>query len=86
MPDVMECPRSKRTDGRHGFRFDGDDPYVICDWCGLIQDALTGREVPRQRGPVSCFARDKEGRGCLRHAYHAGECQFLLAPGRQEGG
>ena len=38
-----ECPLSQRVDGKkHTWRFDGDDPYIFCHWCGQYQDALTG--------------------------------------------
>ena len=38
------CPFSKHVDGpRHGWRFDGDDPYVYCVWCGQYRDAQTNR-------------------------------------------
>lgn len=41
--DVAECPVSQRIDGRlHSWKFDGDDPYVICVYCGEMRDALTG--------------------------------------------
>lgn len=39
------CPKSKRDDGAHAWHFDGDDPYIICAWCDLMQDALTGRVI-----------------------------------------
>jgi hypothetical protein len=43
-PDV--CPRSERIDGPyHSVRFDGDDPYTICVYCGETRDAITGRIV-----------------------------------------
>ncbi|MBO9555577.1 DUF4326 domain-containing protein [Cellulomonas sp.] len=37
------CLRSRRADGEHDWRFDGDDPYTVCTWCGLTTEALTGR-------------------------------------------
>ena len=41
-----ECPLSERVDGKkHSWRFDGDDPYTICHYCGEIRDALTGRVI-----------------------------------------
>lgn len=44
MPD--ECPLSKRVDGKlHSWRFDGDDPYVLCVYCDERRDALTGRVI-----------------------------------------
>ena len=47
--DKDRCPLSKHVDGKsHGWLFWGDDPYIKCDWCGEIRDALTGRlESPR---------------------------------------
>ena len=42
--DKDRCPLSKHVDGKsHGWLFWGDDPYIKCDWCGEIRDALTGR-------------------------------------------
>ena len=44
--DPERCPRTKHVDGKsHGWLFWGDDPYIKCDWCGEIRDALTGRVV-----------------------------------------
>ena len=41
-----ECPKSQRVDGKlHSWKFDGDDPYVICVYCGETRDALTGKTV-----------------------------------------
>jgi hypothetical protein len=38
-----ECPKSQRVDGLfHSFRWDGDDPRVICVYCGEVRDALSG--------------------------------------------
>jgi hypothetical protein len=38
-----ECPKSERLDGPlHSWRWDGDDPRVICVFCGEVRDALTG--------------------------------------------
>lgn len=46
MNAVVECQQSGRVDGRlHSWRFDGDDPYIVCVFCGAMQDALTGRVV-----------------------------------------
>ncbi len=43
-PDIDRCRFSKNPDGKsHGWLFWGDDPYIKCDWCGEIRDALTGR-------------------------------------------
>lgn len=42
MTDV-ECPSSQRVDGLlHSRKFDGDDPYIECIYCGQYQDALSG--------------------------------------------
>ena len=44
--DIERCPRTKHVDGKsHGWLFWGDDPYIKCDWCGEIRDALTGRVI-----------------------------------------
>ena len=44
--DPERCPRTKHVDGKsHGWLFWGDDPYIKCDWCGEIRDALTGRVI-----------------------------------------
>ncbi len=41
-----ECPKSQRVDGKfHGWRFDGDDPYVVCEWCGEVRDAISGKVI-----------------------------------------
>lgn len=39
------CQQSKRLDQKHSWRFDGDDPYIVCVYCGVRHDALTGRKV-----------------------------------------
>lgn len=33
------------SEHKHTWSWDGDDPYLKCDKCGAIQDALTGRIV-----------------------------------------
>lgn len=40
-----ECKDSLRADGRHGWAFDGDDPYVYCHFCGEVRDAITGKVI-----------------------------------------
>jgi hypothetical protein len=41
-----ECTLSQRVDGKkHTWRFDGDDPYIFCHWCGEMRDAITGRVI-----------------------------------------
>jgi len=47
------CELSQRVDGQwHSWRFDGDDPYVICHYCGRVQDAVTGRVMDEGRNPA----------------------------------
>lgn len=47
---AVECPLSERVDGKlHTWRFDGDDPYVCCHWCGEVQDALNGNVLVQGR-------------------------------------
>lgn len=51
MADI-ECPLSQRVDGKlHSWRFDGDDPYIVCVYCDRMQDALTGRVMRQGRMP-----------------------------------
>lgn len=33
------------SSGKHSWRFDGDDPYVVCVYCGWRRDALTGKVI-----------------------------------------
>lgn len=40
-----ECPHSLRTDGNHGWLFDGDDPYIYCCYCGELRDAISGKVI-----------------------------------------
>ena len=44
-----ECAKSRRIDrpGEHSFRFDGNDLYVECVYCGEYRDALSGRVIRR---------------------------------------
>ena len=39
------CLASLLPDRNHTWHFDGDDPYVVCGWCGERRDALTGRRI-----------------------------------------
>jgi hypothetical protein len=40
------CPLSERVDGKvHSWRFDGDDPRIICVYCGEVRDALSGAVI-----------------------------------------
>lgn len=48
------CSASQRVDkATHSWRFDGDDPYVICDWCGEMRDAVSGILIPQAVGGLS---------------------------------
>lgn len=43
-PDV--CPKSRRVDGPlHSWRFDGDDPRIICAFCDEMRDAQSGAVI-----------------------------------------
>lgn len=45
-----ECLLSQRVDGPwHSWRFDGDDPYVICHYCDECRDANTGVLIRKGR-------------------------------------
>lgn len=49
----VECPLSERVDGKkHSWEFDGDDPYIVCYYCGEIRDAITGRVIKPGRTPI----------------------------------
>ena len=40
------CLHSGRVDGPyHSWRFDGDDPLIICVFCDETRDAQSGREI-----------------------------------------
>lgn len=42
------CEWSRRADGKlHSWRFDGDDPYVICVYCDEMRDAIANRVIRR---------------------------------------
>jgi len=42
----VQCPLSERVDAPvHSWRFDGDDPYVVCVYCGEVRDAMTDRVI-----------------------------------------
>lgn len=44
------CLLSERVDGpKHSWEFDGDDPYIVCAWCGEKRDAISGRVMQRPR-------------------------------------
>jgi hypothetical protein len=38
--EVCPVPVRKDTDG-HSWKFDGDDPYVVCAGCDEVRDAIT---------------------------------------------
>lgn len=37
-------PNQDKPEHKHAFRFDGDDPYLVCV-CGQYEDAMTGRVI-----------------------------------------
>jgi hypothetical protein len=40
------CSRPGRVDGPwHSWKFDGDDPHIICHFCDEMRDSLTGRVI-----------------------------------------
>lgn len=45
MRDAASCPKSKRPDGKHSFEFDGDNPRIVCAYCGETRDALSGATI-----------------------------------------
>lgn len=46
MAEQETCPRSTRVDGPfHSWKFDGDDPYIVCAFCHEMRDALSGRVI-----------------------------------------
>lgn len=51
------CPPSQRKDGRHSWKFDGDDPHIICHYCDEMRDSLTGRVIR----PAPVVAPSAEG-------------------------
>jgi len=57
------CLRSRRVDGPlHSWVFDGDDPYIVCAFCGERRDALTGRVLTAGRGaPVRIQRKRTKG-------------------------
>jgi len=43
---IDACRLSQRVYGKiHTWEFDGDDPYIICHWCGEVRDAISGRTI-----------------------------------------
>ena len=46
------CHKSQRVDGNgHSWVFDGDDPYIVCHYCGERRDAISGRVIPSMPEP-----------------------------------
>lgn len=41
-PEPEVCPASRRDDGQHSWRFDGDDPYIECAFCEEYRSATSG--------------------------------------------
>jgi hypothetical protein len=55
------CLASERVDGpKHSWRFDGDDPYTICVYCGERRDAFTGRVIDHHGWPSSALTEDMD--------------------------
>jgi hypothetical protein len=72
------CPTSERVDGPwHSWRFDGDDPRVICAYCGEMRDALTGNVIrsghseQEARPSNRCICDPLRGITCATHAEQA---------------
>lgn len=58
------CARSKHVDGTsHGWRFDGDNPYIKCDWCGEWRDARYGHIMTPGASRTFCQRHDWLGDG-----------------------
>jgi hypothetical protein len=49
MLPLRDCALSKRADGKHSWSFDGDDPRIVCAFCGEVRDALNGRTLTEGR-------------------------------------
>lgn len=50
MASNEECLLSQRVDGpKHSWRFDGDDPRIVCVYCDEMRDALSGRVLRSRR-------------------------------------
>lgn len=43
--DPNVCGDSRRGDAGHSWRFDGDDPYIVCVFCTEMRDALDGHVI-----------------------------------------
>lgn len=52
------CALSNRSDGKHSWKFDGDDPYIECFYCGELKDALNGRVIRLGRGLLALGMRE----------------------------
>lgn len=64
-PRVSDCSKSERKDGKHSWKFDGDDPYVECCYCGQYQDAISGRVIkPVTPSPTPQDERKREMNEC----------------------
>lgn len=49
-PSSDICELSERVDGKkHTWKFDGDDPYIVCSWCGEVRDAIQGWVITKGR-------------------------------------
>ena len=55
------CAKSQRVDGKgHSFVFDGDDPYVVCAYCGERRDAISGRVIASTVQPTKMTSKETE--------------------------
>lgn len=48
-PTADRCQFSKRENGTHAWKFDGDDPYIECAYCDMVRDAINGRVIRHGR-------------------------------------
>lgn len=48
--EVDHCALSRRVDGpKHSWRFDGDDPRIVCVYCDEVRDAISGLVIRNGR-------------------------------------
>ncbi|TDX78703.1 hypothetical protein EDF35_1917 [Rathayibacter sp. PhB151] len=71
---VDVCSRPIRVDNRkHSWRFDSDDPRILCLGCGEMRDAISGRVLSVPSAP----AEPDTARECgddNHHGYGTGDC------------
>lgn len=59
------------TECAHSWRFDGDDPYVVCVRCDEVRDAISGRtiaQIEKDREREQAFNAWMESRRAERDA------------------